>query len=155
MTKIIDTQNIEVDGFNFTCIACELEIDVSSFIFNPDLSSSGNKQKRIAILLSHSDSVLQPENTPIQMIVLPNEKEPNRGEPSSSIDTACVSCGVTVNKGYTTVGFKAGPEEVMSSTKIEFSNSTICPFCEDCMGLYAEAYDKMKLESVDLTTHVI
>lgn len=154
MTKIIDQREITTGGVSFTCTACELDIDVSSFLFDTERSQKV-PQTRLAILIGHDKSLLKPEEIPIQMIILTGENKPNQTNPSSSIDTPCVSCGTKIGQGHAITGLKSTPEDITSDTQVEFSNSTICPFCESCTNLYMNAYERMKRDSIDLKTHII
>lgn len=154
MTKIIDQQELDIGGLEFTCTACELDIDVSSFLFDTDRSRN-SPQTRLAMLVWHEDATLFSGNIPIQMILLTDEDKPTESDSSSTIDTPCVSCETIVNEGYATVGLKCSPSEVTEETQVEFSNSTICPFCSDCAEMYMDVYEFMKKESIDLKTHVI
>lgn len=154
MTKVIDKRKITIRNTEFTCIACKLDINISSFLFDPEYSTQ-NPQNRVGILLSHDDSVMRSDGTSVQMITLLDEDKLTDSESSDVIDTQCTSCGNTITWGYASEVLKSQPNDVDSSTKIDFANTTMAPFCEYCTKLYMKAYEEMKRESTELATHVI
>lgn len=154
MTEIIDRKKLTVNGDTFICTVCDLQIDVSSMLFDTDIRKK--PQTKLAILLRREDEFLSIEDIPLQVVApIDGEKSLIGQEPSLETDGNCVSCGGEIEKGYTSACLKLKPSEVTSNTMLDFSNSTICPFCTECAKDYIEAFEKTKSKSVNLTTHVI